>query len=729
MAYTEYNVWFEIDSGSWTDVSSDVLRMTFSQNVAGIFWPFREGRAMIELDNSDGEWSPDYPGSPHAGKLRPTMGVKAEMRREYVANKDGRLGDTTNWTGAPGITWVGSDGYGGGPHFAVTGYGLTVTSSEFIYVDDVTDIWTVSGVFRTDQASTTLYAGLVPYDSQKIRIRFKACWRGAGRDTTIVGSVVAGGTTVDIAPSSNAWYAPSNSYIQWNIQSGGADLPQHSATQIASIDTSPGTYWRITLAQGAPATFSSGTPVGNSYDSSAYIYALIQGTAVGTAWTPTSAQITGVNDVNSPPTISQLWRGTEYVRALLLPSYSNSDTTRWDNFSIAKAKPLFYGRVIDIECNPRLDRATTIFEAADEINRLRTVSVTTSLYSNADPADVLTEIFSQSNVRSFSMDSFAGDTIAFAWFKEAKATDAIRKVIEFGKYAVYADGAGTIHVRNRLWLDNASDEGGIGEMLDFRYRLNSKRIINEARIESEPRRLSTSVRTIAWIPEPIQVTSGNSINFALEYMDPDTREYGVPATGFASLVASQDYYLATNSDGTGSNITAQASVYVQFFGSTAVCSIYVGADGYLTRFQIRGKPAQRQPRLIEVGEVSSSQQRYGKTSFTISNDLINSSLYAKSYKEDLLLNYHDPVREVRVTIRNEHELIPVLDLGDVVTVSNSITGVASQFAVIGEDHDVAFERGLMHTVTLQLEPWKASTYLILDDPVRGKLDSGNTLAF
>lgn len=76
MADPIYAVGIEFVSGSYTNITEDVFRMSISRKLANPFEKFRPGTANFILDNMAGVYSPDNLSSPYAGLMRPQLQVR-----------------------------------------------------------------------------------------------------------------------------------------------------------------------------------------------------------------------------------------------------------------------------------------------------------------------------------------------------------------------------------------------------------------------------------------------------------------------------------------------------------------------------------------------------------------------------------------------------------------------------------------------------------------------------
>ncbi|HPA59550.1 MAG TPA: hypothetical protein PLF39_06840 [Synergistales bacterium] len=255
-----------------------------------------------------------------------------------IKNGFGERGNNYNF---PAFTFASAPTYfGDGCFYYTSGPGNVITSGEYIPID--TDLkYHLQAALRTGKVDTRIYAGLACYNSNMADIRPYHAFRCASVDTVLYSVASQGSTVVDIIPPSSSWRSPTNTAIQFNISEDYSDLPNSNVSFINSIDTSPSSYWRLTLSPSypVPATFPAGTPVGNTYSGGNYNYCLLSNNVTSAQWTLRITSMTGINNVNSPAfdDYRLFQRGTAYVRFLLLANYSQADTTYVDGILLKGA--------------------------------------------------------------------------------------------------------------------------------------------------------------------------------------------------------------------------------------------------------------------------------------------------------------------------------------------------------------------------------------------------------
>lgn len=393
--------------------------------------------------------------------------------------------------------------------------------------------------------------------------------------------------------------------------------------------------------------------------------------------------------------------------------------------------PLFLGWIDEYQINPDPADRTTVVEARDSITRFDASTVTTSFFANTNPASFFTVVMSQSLVNSFAADSIF-DTIAFAWTRDISARSVVQDILDFGYYKLFQDGAGTVQLKNRYYtLGELSSVASLTEFFGFNYLQNENQIINLAKLSGQPRKISTTTNTVAWLQEIISIQASSATGFWLTYVDPVEVTVPTPATSLVTPLSSADYRANTSSDGSGTDRTSTTSPSVTFFGETAVCSLFNGSADtiYLTKFQLRGNSAQLQPSLSYETKDTSSQNVYGKHAFFQTNNYWSERNFIKDYADELILERKEEIPQLSITLKNDFTPIFVAELGSALSVQEPLTGVDSKWSIVSLTHDVTLQSGLEHTLRVDLDYLIDRPWLILDHLTKGKLDSGRVLAF
>ena len=391
---------------------------------------------------------------------------------------------------------------------------------------------------------------------------------------------------------------------------------------------------------------------------------------------------------------------------------------------------LYAGRIKKFSTRPMLGERTTVIEAVTDVDRLNRTILSTGIFAGINAGSLFTEIMSRSGVQSFTSDTL-NDSVDFAWYNDRGAIGAIEELIRSGYYQMYVDGSGTFKMRNRYFgaFSSAVDSLSSG-LLDLNYSLSDNQIINSVRAQATPRKQQTSISTLAFLAQPIAIAASGHLSFFASYADPRDGITPTPVGSAITPVASQDYYASANADGTGTDHTSTLSLAFVSFGGAAVASLFNGAGNsvYLSRFQVRGYPILSGAPISVKDEDATSQAQYGISDFQLSDLLITDQNYLRDLVATLITERADPRDSVEVVMKNEFPQVVQYQVGDLLAVVNSLTGVNSSWSIRNMRHEISLTSGLEHTMVLGLEKFTPVPYLVLDDASFGKLDDGRQLA-
>jgi len=388
---------------------------------------------------------------------------------------------------------------------------------------------------------------------------------------------------------------------------------------------------------------------------------------------------------------------------------------------------LFTGTIDEWSVQPALESQSANASARDRIRDMRNRTITTSLISNGNVGSLFAIVFSLSEVSTWSIDAL-NQTVPFTWFKEKRADRAVQELIDSGYYSVFADGGGVVRVKNRHFEAIATTQASYDEFMTLAYALTDDELLNEALIKSRPRSPESAETVVGSLTGALSIQASSWISFFLDYLDPDTLE-PIPAKDLVTPVSSTDWLTNANSDGSGSNTTATSSVTATLFAETVVATVFngTGTETFLTKFNIRGKPLRRAPPLTGKAESNSSQSLYGRRVFTLESDLIGNFNFAQDYAQYLVDQFAYPIPDVGGSIVNDFPSMLGAEVGDLMHLTNSITGIASLHMITRLEHSIDLSNGNRHVLELGFQLRSSGNFLILDNDPLGKLDTDRVL--
>lgn len=373
--------------------------------------------------------------------------------------------------------------------------------------------------------------------------------------------------------------------------------------------------------------------------------------------------------------------------------------------------PQFFGRVKDIFVDAALPQRTTVLECQNEAELLSRTLLRTGILAGLQTNSLFSEIATRTGVRSFSASGMY-DRVDFAWYQDDGALGAVNRLIESGFYEGFIDGAGTLTMRDRYGGGVAPSQvrSYANEFLALTHRTSIDGLANYFRVSGTPYRQETSVATLAYLAQPIPIPPLGYSGLWISYQDPRQLAVATPVGSIISLVASQDYYVSANSDGTGTDFTAQVSLSMTGFAEAAVASLYSAVNSttvFLTRFQVRGYPILAGAELSVAQEDATSQSSYGLVQREVDRVLAPSYSHMSDYAGSLVRQQSMPQNVVQGELKNLFPDILDLELGDPLAIQNSFTGINSYWYVRGVSHEISLAHGIEHTARYELEELRA----------------------
>lgn len=496
----------------------------------------------------------------------------------------------------------------------------------------------------------------------------------------------------------------------WNGARTQAQIQNNMRRRLAGNEQGLVGYWRLDEASGTQA--QDATANGN------------HGTITGATWS-TRDQPYFIEGTYSPDNPASKYAG------LLRPFLKARITAT----SGAVTKDRFTGYILNYEPETRLgagpeDERVVNCVLEDRFKLLRARRVTTGILADQTLGAIVTELLDKVGVPSGErILATTVDASPFALFTDEDALEALRKVVEAGQYAHYIDPAGKYRLENRYWtLGAATYRTYSSEMVDFQPAYDEGSILNSVQVKSQPRKKDANLAVVAKLQVPYELAAGASVEIWLEHIDPtlSTAERA-PADEMVVPVATTDYTAGSTS--TGTDKTAQLGVVVTFFAEKTKVK-FTNNDAntiFITKFDPRGKPLRKQTPILREAIDATSKEDFQGHEEVIDNDLIGSDLYAKDMADFLVLDRKDVMPRAEMTLRDLFPDVLEIDLGTVIEIAESLTGVTGRWVVDGLTETVR-EQGFEHTVTYRLLKYTDYAWKIFDKDPEGRLDQ-RRLAF
>lgn len=335
------------------------------------------------------------------------------------------------------------------------------------------------------------------------------------------------------------------------------------------------------------------------------------------------------------------------------------------------------------------------------------------------------------------------DTYPYAFYDVGggeKALALVQKVCvnAFGLAAMKGDG--TFIFRSRSTRATSASSYTFADTMQAMTAPSSlEQVYNIVRVTIHPKTIDSAATTVLWAATgtPLSIPAGQSITVWADYRDPANTTTLIGGTAVVNpLVAGTDYAGNAQADGLGANLTANLTVTVTPFASTAkvvIANTHASATVYLVdgagaaKLQIRGKGVyDRGPQTYEA----SSTAGYGTQPLNIDLDYQSDASIAQSYATYVQAQYKSlSSRVLTLTVAantSDPFMTQVLarEPGDIVTVSETVTGLSNIEAVISGIEIEARGGGPWVTCTWSMAPAAPFKSWILG--VAGRTELGQT---
>lgn len=296
-------------------------------------------------------------------------------------------------------------------------------------------------------------------------------------------------------------------------------------------------------------------------------------------------------------------------------------------------------------------------------------------------------------------DATYGETLVF---ENAQARNGLRTLTEFerlvttsgflkksdGGYLLKSDGGRLIWQSNAvevltLHLDNDTS------VLDYEIE-DGENVLNRFTAYAVPRKVDASVQVLFRLNAPIPITSGQTITIRGTYANPDG---GLPINAnpddMISPVATTDYRAFANSDGTGTEFTANLTVTPSYGTEGFAHTVYNASStsGYVTLFNCRGYGIYTYNPIEHQANDSASQDEYGIISESITQKYKNDLTYGTIYVDSVVDDEKEPrtvLKRIYLNANKDADILMAfmqLDVGNLIRVTEDKSGIDSYYFI------------------------------------------------
>ena len=325
----------------------------------------------------------------------------------------------------------------------------------------------------------------------------------------------------------------------------------------------------------------------------------------------------------------------------------------------------------------KVNRTVTI-QGNDFVTFLDGVNQETAIFQNQRSDQIIASILASIGIGSSNYTLDQGlNTIAFAGFGVGDFVgESIQQICEAEEGIFYQDEGGQFKFENRdkysqpphnkpVWTIRADD------ILEWE-RQQASQIINHIIVSGQPRSSKGEVQVWSDGQEEV-VAAGQTLEVWAQFND--------PVTALAAPEAQLDYTAFDTTGGAGSDETANITINVTTFTTTAKIEITnnAGVTVYVNKLALRGNPATVDYQISETYEDDGSVATYNEQDSTVDNDFIQDPTFAKNMAKDIVSRWKDPNDVLQIKIRG----LPQLQLRDMVSVEEPDLHTFTSYRIVG----------------------------------------------
>ena len=234
------------------------------------------------------------------------------------------------------------------------------------------------------------------------------------------------------------------------------------------------------------------------------------------------------------------------------------------------------------------------------------------------------------------------NVIPFVYFQKGKKLgEAVKDLMEAELGRLYMDEFGVIRFVNRIRTQTEVVAVFNGSnIIDYNTSTESE-IINVVELKANVRTVQPE-QTIYTLVDPIELSGGSTSEVFFNFDDPVT-----------SVSAITTYVANTESDGSGSDVTANITVDSQTAFNTAVKVVFANSAGraYITSLTVTGTPAKVSREVYLRVQDDDSVADFDEQVFSFENEFIQSDDAAQSVALSLLNYYKDYSSVIDMTVK------------------------------------------------------------------------------
>ncbi len=293
-----------------------------------------------------------------------------------------------------------------------------------------------------------------------------------------------------------------------------------------------------------------------------------------------------------------------------------------------------------------------------------------------------------------------------ARFENPLLTELIINTSESG-YLLMEDGGYLLQEdEDKLHLDELQSAWAIAESHMAMKTTYNNHYVNRVTAKVYPRQEDSENQILFSLQKPLSLDAGETREeYRVTFKDPTGGGARVTSRSMETPVATTDYTMNSEDDGTGDDLTADLSVTVTYGTNGAVYTLENTGetDGYITKLQARGKGIYTYDPIEYSAEDETSQAAVGIYNRTIDMKYQDDFEVAKEGAEFICSNYSGigsvpETAQMAANLSAKHMWAFLqLEISDGVYVSETVTGIDSYYTINGYEFSILNNQHVLFT--------------------------------
>lgn len=305
--------------------------------------------------------------------------------------------------------------------------------------------------------------------------------------------------------------------------------------------------------------------------------------------------------------------------------------------------------------------------------------------------------------------------LSSAWSADVRAVDAIEQITEAenGRFFFNREGEAVFYNRHHLLGNDAIVASFSDDAEHIAYEVST--VVNQVEMTITQRVIGASNQALWTLSNPIKLVRQQTRRLVVRYqVDGES----VGAIELEPLLAGHHYTIHSNSQGVGTDYSAQVAVYVEdatLNSATISVSNLSNQDLYLTSLTLHGTPLITGDDITLIKDDPVSALVYGKQVKHLSSSIITDIGEVDGIINWELQRYRQPsgrIREFHTNTRTHPTETLSLSLFDRIQIEASQPEHIGRYYIISEEHTVD-KGGARHRVCWQVEPSEVDRFFVI----------------